>query len=76
MSKESKDNIRKKKSRCSKSKEQEAKRYTLTEWGCLYTVLYNYGITEIEDISPEVGVNITKDFMELMCKTGYIKKKE
>ena len=49
--------------------------YTLSEWGCLYDVLNDYGI-DVSYIPGRVGGHIVEDFMELMEKMGYVKKSE
>ena len=48
--------------------------YQLTPWGCLYSVLQDYGI-EL-NISGRVGAMIIEDFMDLMVKQGHIRAVE
>ena len=48
-------------------------KYTLTEWGCLYAVLTDYGI-DVSHISGNVGRHIVEDFMEAMVRAGYVGK--
>lgn len=48
--------------------------YSLTPWGCLYSVLLDYGI-EL-NISGRVGAMIIEDFMDLMAKQGHIRAVE
>ncbi len=55
--------------------ENREERYGLTECGCLSLTLNDYGINT-DKISGRVGKHIVEDFMELMCKTGYIVKNE
>lgn len=50
-------------------------RYVLSEWGCLSLTLNDYGINT-DKIPGRVGKHIVEDFMELMCKAGYIVKNE
>lgn len=47
--------------------------YVLTPWGCLYTVLLDYGINA-EHISGRVGSHIVEDFMDAMERSGYVAK--
>ncbi len=47
--------------------------YVLTEWGCLGSVLADYGI-DIARISCKVGEHIIEDFMELLERCGYVEK--
>lgn len=49
--------------------------YTLSEWGCLYGILDDYGI-DVSHIPGRVGKHIVEDFMELMTKAGYVEKKK
>lgn len=49
--------------------------FVLTEWGCLSSVLSDYGI-DISHIPGKVGKHIVEDFMELMTKAGYVEKKK
>lgn len=55
--------------------EEENERCVLSEWGCLSLTLNDYGINT-DKISGRVGKHIVEDFMELMCKVGYIVKNE
>ena len=50
-------------------------KFVLSEWGCLYSVLSDYGIN-VDHIKGKVGEHIVEDFMELMVKCGYIGKVE
>ena len=45
--------------------------YSLTPWGCLYSVLQDYGISL--GVSGRVGAQIVEDFMSLMVKQGNIR---
>ena len=45
--------------------------YSLTPWGCLYSVLLDYGIKL--NISGRVGDMIIEDFVDLMDKQGLIR---
>ena len=58
-----------------KEEDTEEERYCLTEWGCLLATLTEYNI-DISHISGRVGGHIVDDFMELLCKQGYIAKAE
>ena len=49
--------------------------FVLTEWGCLYSVLTDYGI-DVSHIPGRVGQHIVEDFMEAMVKSGYVGKNE
>lgn len=49
--------------------------YELTEWGCLYGVLTEYGI-DVSHITARVRAHIVEDFMDSLCKAGYVEKKE
>ena len=49
--------------------------YVLTEWGCLYGVLTEYGI-DVSHITARVGAHIVEDFMDSLCKAGYVGKME
>ena len=49
--------------------------YKLTEWGCLYGVLTEYGI-DVSHITARIGAHIVEDFMDAMCKAGYAEKME
>ena len=49
--------------------------YVLTEWGCLASVLIEYGIN-VSHITGRVGAHIVEDFMDAMCNAGYVSKKE
>lgn len=54
------------------SKKEE--QYVLTEWGCLGSTLKEYGI-DVSHITGRVGKHIVDDFMDAMCKAGYVEKK-
>lgn len=47
--------------------------FGFTEWGCLYSVLSDYGI-DVSHIPGKVGSHIVEDFMELMEESGYVAK--
>lgn len=49
--------------------------YVLTEWGCLSSILEEYGI-DVSHITGRVGAHIVEDFMDAMCNAGYVAKKE
>lgn len=49
--------------------------YILTPWGCLSEVLEEYGI-DTERITAKIGEHMVDDFMKLMIKSNYVKKKE
>lgn len=59
----------------SQSDSNDEECYTLTEWGCLYCILTDYRI-DVSGISGKVGQHIVEDFMDLMCKCGYIDRNE
>lgn len=50
-------------------------KFVLTEWGCLSSVLTDYGV-DVSRVTGKIGEHIVEDFMELMCKCGYIGKAE
>ena len=50
-------------------------KYVLSEWGCLMSVLMEYGI-DVSHITGRVGQHIVEDFMATMCDAGYVSKKE
>ena len=45
--------------------------FVLTPWGCLSSVLEDYGI-DISRVSGKIGGHIVDDFMELMERAGYV----
>lgn len=49
--------------------------YVLSEWGCLASVLDEYGI-DVSHITGRVGRHIVEDFMDAMCNVGYVTKQE
>ena len=49
--------------------------YVLSEWGCLASVLMEYGI-DVSHITGRIGEHIVEDFMDAMCNAGYVSKKE
>jgi nucleoid-associated protein YejK len=49
--------------------------FVITEWGCLGSTLKEYGI-DVSHITGRVGKHIVDDFMDAMCKAGYVEKKE
>lgn len=51
--------------------DNEKETYRITEWGCLYLCLTDYGI-DVSKIPGRVGKHIVEDFMDSMCKAGYI----
>ena len=51
----------------------ENEKYVLTEWGCLYLTLLDYGI-DASHIPSKVGKHIVEDFMEMMEQAGYVKR--
>lgn len=60
---------------CKLEDDDNEEKYVLTEWGCLYATLTDYGIN-VDHISGRVGAHIVEDFMDLMVGAGYIKKAE
>lgn len=50
-------------------------KFVLTEWGCLSSVLTDYGV-DVSRVTGKIGEHIVEDFMELMVKCGYIGKVE
>ncbi len=52
--------------------ECDEEEYVLSEWGCLYITLTDYGIN-VDHISGRVGQHIVEDFMEAMTKAGYVR---
>lgn len=60
---------------CKLEDDDNEEKYVLTEWGCLYATLTDYGIN-VDHIPGRVGAHIVEDFMDLMVRAGYIKKAE
>lgn len=54
---------------------ENEEQYVLTEWGCLGSTLKEYGV-DVSHITGRVGKHIVDDFMDAMCKAGYVEKKE
>lgn len=50
-------------------------KFVLTEWGCLSSVLTDYGV-DVSRVTGKIGEHIVGDFMELMVKCGYIGRAE
>lgn len=50
-------------------------KFVLTEWGCLSSVLTDYGV-DISRVTGKIGKHIVEDFLELMCECGYIGRAE
>ena len=50
-------------------------KFVLTECGCLSSVLTDYGV-DVSRVTGKIGEHIVEDFMELMCKCGYIGRAE
>ena len=50
-------------------------KFVLTEWGCLSSVLVDYGV-DVSRVTGKIGEHIVEDFLELMCKCGYIRRAE
>lgn len=48
--------------------------FVMTEWGCLSSTLEEYGI-DVSHITARVGAHIVEDFMDSLCKAGYVEKK-
>ena len=57
------------------NQESEDEVYILSEWGCLYAVLSDYGI-DVSDIPGRVGVHIVEDFMSELERVGYLVRGE
>ena len=51
----------------------EHEKYCITPWGCLSSVLKDYGI-DISHISGTIGTHMVEDFMEMMIKAGYVER--
>ena len=49
--------------------------FVLSEWGCLSSVLTDYGV-DVSRVTGKIGEHIVEDFLELMCKCGYIGRAE
>jgi hypothetical protein len=56
------------------SMEEKEEVYQITEWGCLSSTLEEYGI-DVSYITARVGTHIVEDFMDSLCKAGYVEKK-
>ena len=54
-------------------KKEDNEEYMLTEWGCLSSVLDDYGI-DTSHIKGKVGKHIVEDFMDAMVKAGFVSK--
>lgn len=54
---------------------EEEEKYVLSEWRCLSATLNDYGI-KTDNISGRVGKHIVDDFMDAMCKAGYVAQSE
>jgi len=54
-------------------REKQDEIYVLSEWGCLSSVLKDYGI-DINHITGTVGTHMVNDFMDMMEKAGYVRK--
>ena len=50
-------------------------RYILTPWGCMSCTLSDYNI-DYSHLTPAMGKHMVEDFMELMEKTGYVRKQD
>lgn len=48
--------------------------WRLTPWGCLKAVLNDFDV-DADHLTPKMGEHMVNDFMELMCKQGYVKGK-
>ena len=55
--------------------EENEEEYRLTLWGCLVEVLEDYNIST-GSLTPRMGEHLVEDFMELLEKQGYIRKRE
>lgn len=55
--------------------EDEEVKYVITPWGCLVSVLFDYGI-DVSHFKGRVGEHIVEDFMEAMERAGYVSKGE
>lgn len=54
--------------------EDSDEEYVLTEWGCLYAVLSDYGV-DTSNITGAIGMHLVDDFFELLIKYGYLQRK-
>ena len=50
-------------------------RYILTPWGCMSCILSDYNV-DYSHLTPAMGKHMVEDFMELMERTGYVKKQD
>lgn len=48
--------------------------YVLTPYGVLLSVMGDYGI-DVSHITPRVAEHLFDDFMEALCKQGYVNRK-
>ena len=55
--------------------EDEDEKYVLTPWGCLYSVLNDYGV-DVERIPSRVGEHIVEDLMDALVMAGHLVKME
>lgn len=56
-------------------KAENEEKCVLSEWGCLSVTLNDYGFNT-DNISGRVGKHIVEDFMDAMCRAGYVAKSE
>lgn len=52
---------------------EEEEMFVLTPWGCLSSVLDDYGI-DTSHIKDKVRNHIVEDFMDTMVNAGYVSK--
>lgn len=48
--------------------------YVLTPYGVLLSVMDDYGI-DVNHITPRMAEHLFEDFMEALCKQGYVGKR-
>ena len=48
--------------------------YCLTPYSVLLSVMGNYGI-DVSHITPRIAEHLFDDFMDTLCKQGYVERK-
>ena len=53
----------------------EDEKFVLTPWGCLSSVLTDYGV-DWSHLTPTMGKHMVEDFMDAMVTAGHVRKAE
>lgn len=56
--------------------DDESAKYRISVWGCLAVILDKYGIDVPNYITGTIGTHLAEDFMDMLCKTGYLVHKD